>query len=304
MTQPTALHARRPLPDPTTVPGISDARHLPSDSFASAWDSIFLPDGMKQRMLLTLVAGVQLRSVVPHEAMPLHGVVLLTGPPGVGKTTVARGLADKIARTVPRLGTWGYIEVDPHTLASASLGRSQRSVEQLFGPILSEHASAGPLVVLLDEVEALVTDRASLSMDANPIDVHRAVDAALVGLDALAKTFDNVVLLATSNFPQAIDSALMSRADLVIEVPLPNAEARTAILTHTLEAVGAAFPPVKKLLTPAVLAEATTASDGLDGRAIRKAVAAACAIDPKAQGNPANLTKSALIQALKERGAS
>jgi hypothetical protein len=52
-------------------------------------------------------------------------------------------------------------------------------VEQLFSITLDEHASAGPTIMLLDEVETLFTDRAAMSMDANPIDVHRAVDAAL-----------------------------------------------------------------------------------------------------------------------------
>jgi SpoVK/Ycf46/Vps4 family AAA+-type ATPase len=301
MAQPTAIRARRRLPEPGDVPGVADARLLPDETFAAAWESIFLPDDMKLRMVRTAVAGVQLRAAVTFESMPLHGVVLLTGKPGVGKTTVARGLADKVARTVEGLGDWAFVEIDPHALASASLGRSQRSVEHLFGSVLSELATSGPLVVLLDEVETLATDRSALSMDANPIDVHRAVDAALVGLDALARRHPNIVVLATSNFPRAIDDALTSRADWMIDVPLPDEAARTAIIDDTLRAVGEAFAPVKKLRVPEVIAEAAKAAEGLDGRAIRKAVAAGCAVDPAAQGNPAKLTRSALLAAMGER---
>jgi SpoVK/Ycf46/Vps4 family AAA+-type ATPase len=304
VSQPTTLRARRHVPTPGDTPGISDARPLPSEDFQRDWDAIFLPADMKARMVRQLVAAVQLRQCVPTAAMPLHGTLLLTGKPGVGKTTVARGLAHRVATVVSGLGEWIFVEVNPHTLVSSSLGRSQRSVEQLFGTLLAEQAAAGPMVVLLDEVETLVTDRAALSMDANPIDVHRAVDAALVGLDALARKYSNVVLLATSNVPQTIDSAFLSRADYIIDVPLPDADARAAILSDTLTAVATAFPAVQKLVTDVVITEGAKASDGLDGRAIRKAVAAACAVDPRAQGDPAKLTKAAFMTALRERKAA
>ena len=110
--------ARR-IPDAAS-PGVADARLLPDEAFAADWSEIFLPDQMKGRLLRTAVAGAHLRAAVPFGALPLHGVLLLTGRPGVGKTTVARGLADKVARTVVTSTRWLYIEVDPHALASSS----------------------------------------------------------------------------------------------------------------------------------------------------------------------------------------
>jgi len=253
---------------------------------------------MKGRLVRTVVAGMRLRSTVPFEALPLHGVLLLTGQPGVGKTTVARGLADKVARTIGGIGQWIFVEVDPHALASSALGRSQRSVEELFGTLLQEQAEAGPLIVLLDEVETLLTDRTALSLEANPVDVHRAVDAALVGLDRLAQRHRNVLIVATSNFERAIDPALVSRTDTVVQVPLPDSQGRRVILERTIAAVAAAFPGAERLLAPHVLDQAAEAADGLDGRKLRKAVAAACAHRGDGHGDPDKVTSEDLLAAL------
>jgi SpoVK/Ycf46/Vps4 family AAA+-type ATPase len=210
------------------MPGIADVRPLPDTDFSSEWTSIVLPADMKERMLRTVIAGIKLRPAVPYPDLPLHGVLLLVGPPGVGKTTLARGLADKVARTVRGPRPWTFVEVDPHALASSFLGRSQRGISQLFGTVLQEYAAAGPLIVLFDEVETVFTDRMALSLEANPVDVHRAVDAALVGLDQLARRHREVLIIATSNYPGAIDPALASRADSIFQVPLPDVHRRRA----------------------------------------------------------------------------
>ncbi len=68
---------------------------------------------------------------------------------------------------------------------------------------------------MLDEVETLAGNRFQMSMEANPIDVHRATDALLAGLDTLASKYKKLLFITTTNFEGAVDPAFISRADLV-----------------------------------------------------------------------------------------
>src|SRR5207247_515514 len=170
-----------------------------------------------------------------HISVPLHGVILLVGPPGTGKTSLARGLANSTAQSLS--GAFHFIEVEPHALASAALGGSQRAVRDLLQKTVAEYAAQGPLIVLLDEVETLAADRRRMSFEANPVDVHRATDAVLASLDHLAAKHPQLLFIATTNFPEAVDAAFVSRADLVEFIDKPDKAACRAILEDTLDAL-------------------------------------------------------------------
>jgi len=77
------------------------------------------------------------------------------------------------------------------------LGRTQQAVKHLLGTVIAERAAEGPLIVVLDEVETLAADRRKMSMEANPVDVHRATDAVLAQIDQLAGTYPNLLFIAT-----------------------------------------------------------------------------------------------------------
>jgi SpoVK/Ycf46/Vps4 family AAA+-type ATPase len=257
--------------------GVLDSRPLPDSDFDSLWESIFVPVGQKDRLLSQGILNFTLREKVNPSKIPLHGVILLVGPPGNGKTSLARGLSDRIARSFGTSGHFGYIEVEPHSITSASLGKSQRSVLDLLGGTISEQAQNHPLIVLLDEVETLAGNRARMSMDANPVDVHRATDAVLAQIDHLASQHPNLLFIATSNFPQAIDDAFLSRADLIEKIEPPTLDGRKFILRDTLQELSRLFPKTEKLITEQHLNSLASISDGVDGRRLRKAVVTACA---------------------------
>jgi AAA+ superfamily predicted ATPase len=286
-------------PPPIDLPkGIHRSVALPDPALGALWSSIVMDEESKRQLLSQAIVNFTVRNKVARTVLPLHGVLLLVGPPGTGKTSLARGLAHRVAESFPA-GKFRLLEVDPHALTSASMGKTQRAVSDLFSQAIAEAASQGPTIVLLDEVETLAADRSKLSLEANPVDVHRATDAVLVQLDMLAEQHPHLLIVATSNFPQAVDSAFKSRCDLVMEVPLPGKQACKQILTDCLQELAKTFPGVARVATSALFDTCAAEAVGLDGRAIRKAVANALAAEPNVAMDPNKMTVSHLCAAMR-----
>jgi SpoVK/Ycf46/Vps4 family AAA+-type ATPase len=290
-------------PGAVDVEGLLEVRDLPDDRLRAEWDSIYVPDDQKRRLLSMAVLATTVRPRVERAKVPLHGFMVLVGAPGTGKTTLARGLATRVAESLPSAGAWRFAQVEPHALVSAGLGGSQKKVRRLLGETLAEYAASGPLVVLLDEVETLAADRYQLSLEANPVDVLRATDAVLAGLDELAERFPNLLVVATSNFEGAIDTALLSRADLVERIAAPDRTGVERIVRDTLAELARSWPNIAKVSEAPGFAAVIELAVGLDGRQLRKSVLAACAADPKTALDPAQLGLEALAQAIEQAQA-
>jgi AAA+ superfamily predicted ATPase len=283
--------------------GIQRTRPLPDAKLGALWDSIILEERLKAQLLSQAMLNFTLRGKVDRSVIPLHGVILLVGPPGTGKTSLARGLAHRTAESF-RGGGFRLLEVEPHALTSSAMGKTQRAVSDLFSQSIAEAAAGGPTIVLLDEVETLAADRSKMSLEANPIDIHRATDAVLVQLDALADEHPNLLFIATSNFPQAVDSAFTSRCDLVMHVPLPDREACSRILKDCLAGLGRTYPAIGKLPASPQFESCAAECVGLDGRAIRKMVANALASSPQTAMNPERVTIEDLFAAARAAKSS
>ena len=283
---------------PPGVEGIAGLTQLPDPAWAERWDHIIVPAEQKDRLLNYVLFSLHHRGRVGGVGVPIHGLVVLAGPPGTGKTTLAGGLAHRAAGALDG-GELLFVDIDPHAFPSQLLGESQRGVARLFERTLPDLATRGkPMVVLLDEVEALAVSRNRASLETNPVDVHRATDAVLSGVDRVARAWPNVTFVATTNYLPGVDAAFLSRADLVETIDTPGTSAVRAILVDTLgELTGGDGLDVDGL--DAIAADAAGA--GLDARQVRKLALRAVTSRRELTLDPSGLTLEDLAAAT--RGA-
>ncbi|HEU5287646.1 MAG TPA: AAA family ATPase [Candidatus Limnocylindria bacterium] len=281
---------------PPGVEGVVSLVELPDPAWESRWTRIFAPAGLKERLLNYTLFSLKHRGRVDAVRLPIHGLVVLAGPPGTGKTTLAGGLADRAAREIGE--SLLFVEIDAHAFPSQLLGESQRGVARLFERTIPDIAARGkPTIVLLDEVESLAVSRSGASLETNPVDVHRATDAVLEGVDEVARRCPNVTFVATTNHPAGLDVAFLSRADLVEELGLPGADAVRRILKDTIAEVVSA----EKLdeLALGALADACVAAK-LDARRVRKLVLRAIASSRELALAPEKLVIADVAAALRD----
>ena len=137
-----------------------------------------------------------------------HGV-LLYGPPGTGKTTLLRGLSSMLEMR--------YVEVNPAQILSKWYGESERKTKEVF----DEAEQNPPCILALDEVESVGKKRDSyMGDDVTP----KVLNIVLMEMDRISREDIDVVVVGTTNKPDALDRALLrpGRFDKVIYMGPPD----------------------------------------------------------------------------------
>ena len=145
--------------------------------------------------------------------------VLLVGPPGCGKTMLAKAVASSTE--------CAFIRLVGSELAQKYIGEGGRMVRELFD-LAREKA---PSIVFIDEIDAIGAKRLDTATSGDR-EVQRTLMQLLAELDGF-DALDDVKLIAATNRPDILDEALLrpGRFDRIIEIPLPDEDGRKAILS-------------------------------------------------------------------------
>ncbi|SDX84022.1 CDC48 family AAA ATPase [Halobellus clavatus] len=185
------------------------------------WDDVGGLDGTKERLRETIQWPLDYPEVFEQMDMQSAKGVLMYGPPGTGKTLLAKAVANESESN--------FISVKGPELLNKYVGESEKGVREIF----QKARENAPTVVFFDEIDSIATERGSNTGDSGVSE--RVVSQLLTELDGL-ETLEDVVVVATTNRPDLIDSALLrpGRLDRHVHVPVPDEAARRAIFqVHT-----------------------------------------------------------------------
>ncbi|MFC7078314.1 ATP-binding protein [Haloarcula halophila] len=268
------------------------------------WDRIYINEKDKEKLINYGLLEQQLQAAsFDQMTLSRHGAVLLSGPPGTGKTTLAKGAAYKLAEEIDReaLGLERVVfkQIEVRNLFSSDHGDTPKLVEEAFDRVIKGGQRGHTYqVVLLDEVESLFANRGLLG-DTDPMDAIRAVNTALDCLDALSD-LDNIYVIATSNQPGAVDSAFVDRTDEQIYIGNPEPKHRRQILEDIFTSLEEAFE-TQLSPTDEHIETLVRLSDGFSGRRMRKSVLSALARETSTVRDPATLSIDQLLREFKHK---
>jgi transitional endoplasmic reticulum ATPase len=185
------------------------------------WEDVGGLEGTKERLRETIQWPLEYPEVFEQMDMQAAKGVLMYGPPGTGKTLLAKAIANESKSN--------FISIKGPELLNKYVGESEKGVREVF----EKARSNAPTVVFFDEIDSIATERGQNTGDSGV--GERVVSQLLTELDGLEE-LEDVVVIATTNRPDLIDTALLrpGRLDRHVHVPVPDEEARRKIFAvHT-----------------------------------------------------------------------
>lgn len=178
-------------------------------------------EAVRERLEVAFLAPVRNPELRRLYGKSLRGGLLLYGPPGCGKTFIARAVAGEMGAHFIVAGILEILDM--------RLGQSEHNLHELF----MQARRNAPCVLFLDEVDALGQKRSQLRGSAA---AGRIVNQLLTELDSVASDNEGLFVLAATNQPWDVDSALRrpGRFDRTVLVLPPDAPARASILQYHL----------------------------------------------------------------------
>ncbi len=174
---------------------------------------------------------------VEHELKPPKGV-LLYGPPGCGKTLIAKAVANSLAKKVAaKTGQEGksyFLNIKGPELLNKYVGETERHIRLVFQRAREKASEGTPVIVFFDEMDSLFRTRGSgVSSDVE----NTIVPQLLSEIDGV-ETLENVLVIGASNREDMIDPAILrpGRLDVKIKIERPDAESARDIFSKYLTA--------------------------------------------------------------------
>jgi SpoVK/Ycf46/Vps4 family AAA+-type ATPase len=177
---------------------------------------------VKEQIQKSIILPFSKPSLFQRFKKRVGGGILLYGPPGCGKTLLARATAGECKASFFNVGISDVLDM--------YMGRSERKLN----PFLEKAQSSAPAVMFFDELEALAGKRQYTRESAS----SKMVSQFLSEMDGFSQNNHGVLIIGATNVPWAVDSAFRrpGRFDRVLFVPPPDQDARRAILQRLLDA--------------------------------------------------------------------
>lgn len=176
---------------------------------------------VKQRLEMAFLGPMRNPELAKAFGKSLGGGLLLYGPPGCGKTYLAKAVAGELGASFYDIGISDVLDI--------YTGASERNLTQIFDAARRD----SPCVLFFDEIDALGQKRSHLTHSSS---MRNTVNTLLAEMDSLGGRGEGVFVLGATNHPWDVDSALRrpGRFDRMLLVLPPDAPARAAILRHHL----------------------------------------------------------------------